>query len=364
MMFARLQGASAAALLIGILSCIAAGLTAELPTCNLERPKKLSRDLHSGWQLDPGDSLFSSLAAFRLVMQEDGNLVLYAIDDMRLPVDIMRVSSGAPDVLGLYVQPIWSTGTHVAREGRGRGCRCVMEENGNLVVYDQDRRPCFETGTAGHRGSFLRLQNDGNLVVYTRSLQAPWTSNTSARPCDRDRATREQDVLRHREEALRQVARPARGLPARLSKDLRPQWRLNRGDSLYSPLAGFRLTMEENGNLLLYVADDQELPWDVSPVVLLTDESPKIYNSPFWSSDTNLPGASAGPGVYCVMEDNGNLVVYDARGRQRYQTHTNGNPGAFLRCQDDGNLVIYTRENKAIWQSKTYARTEDVPKPN
>jgi hypothetical protein len=354
-MISSLRLVSIAAVLIGALSCDAAGA---------EKPKKLSRDLYSGWQLNAGDSLFSSLAAFRLVMQEDGNLVLYAVDDMRLPVDLVHVLSGAPDVLALYAKPIWSTGTHVPRQGKGRGRCCVMEEDGNLVVYDQDQHPVFETGTAGHRGAFLRLQNDGNLVVYTPDMQAPWFSNTSARPHDRDRPTREQDVLRRRQEALRRVAFKPRGLPARLSKDLRPRWRLNRGDSLYSPLAGFRLTMESDGNLLLYIADDQALPWDVSPVVLLIHESPGIYENPFWSSGTNVPGTSAGAGDYCVMEDNGNFVVYDARGRPRFQTGTSGNPGAFLRCQDDGNLVIYTRQNKPIWQSKTYARTEDVPSPN
>ena len=41
-----------------------------------------------------------------------------------------------------------------------------MQEDGNFVVYDEAKKPRFSTGTAGHPGAFLRLQNDGNLVVY------------------------------------------------------------------------------------------------------------------------------------------------------------------------------------------------------
>jgi hypothetical protein len=86
----------------------------------------LCTDLNSGWWLNSGESLFSALGGFRLVMQNDGNLVLYAIDDMKLPADILHVFACAPDVMKLYAKPIWSTGTHVPKEGKGRGSGSTM----------------------------------------------------------------------------------------------------------------------------------------------------------------------------------------------------------------------------------------------
>ena len=141
----------------------------------------LCTELRAGWRLTAGESLFSLTGGFRLTMQDDGNLVLYAIDDMKLPLDIARVLSGAPDVLKLYAAPIWSTGTHVAKAGKSKGRFCTMESDGNLVVYDHDANIVFETGTHRNPGSFLRLQGDGNLVVYTSDLKPVWSSNTAAR---------------------------------------------------------------------------------------------------------------------------------------------------------------------------------------
>ncbi len=167
----------------------------------------LCADLISGWRLNSGESLFSALGGFRLVMQNDGNLVLYAIDDMKLPADILHVFACTPDVMKLYAKPIWSTGTHLPKEGKDRGSFCEMSEDGNFLVYDQAGRPVFETGTRGHPGSLLRLQTDGNLVVYTHDMKPAWSTNTAARPVIRAAVTPAQA-------APARVMRPDRGMPA------------------------------------------------------------------------------------------------------------------------------------------------------
>jgi hypothetical protein len=314
----------------------------------------LCSDLQCGWRLNSGESLFSALGGFRLIMQDDGNLVLYAIDDMKIPSDFLHVFSCTPDVLKLYAKPIWSTGTHVPHPGIGRGSYCAMEENGNLVVYDQAQHRCFETRTGGHPGSYLRLQTDGNLVIYTRDLKAAWSSNTAARPSRGPEPGRPPAARRRANQGDRSVQ-------GRLSKDLRSGMRLNVGDSLFSPLGGFRLVLQDDGNLVLYVIDDMRIPWDASLIVYHDVSILGIYQDAIWSSATHLREQDAGPGAYCVMKDDGNFIIYDEDDKPCFQSGTKGNPGAFLRCQDDGNLVIYTRDNKAIWQSKTYARIDDVP---
>ena len=149
--------------------------------CDSQVLVNVCTDLNSGWRLNAGESLFSVLGGFRLTMQADGNLVLYAIDDRKLPADILHVFDYTPDVMKLYAKPIWSTGTHVPKEGKGRGSYCEMRRDGNFLVCDGQGKPCFETGTGLNPESFLRLQTDGNLVVYTPNLKALWTSKSAAR---------------------------------------------------------------------------------------------------------------------------------------------------------------------------------------
>ncbi len=319
--------------------------------CETQVMVNLCIDLKAGWRLSSGESLFSALGGFRLTMQDDGNLVLYAIDDMKLPADIVHVFDYTPDVMKLYAKPIWSTGTHLAKDGKGRGSYCSMDEDGNLVVYDQAGRACFETHTGGHPGSYLRLQTDGNLVVYSRELKPTWASNTAARFSGREPP---------RQGGGRRV--PQGEIHTRLSKDLKPGWRLGSGGSLFSPLGGFRLVLQDDGNLVLYVIDDMRIPWDISDVLFHAEQYlGSWYHDPVWYANTHVPTGDAGVGAYCVMKEDGNFVVYDEDDKVRFQSGTQGHPGAFLRCQDDGNLVIYTRDNKAIWQSKTYARLGDPP---
>jgi RNA polymerase sigma factor (sigma-70 family) len=147
------------------------------------RPVNRSRDLRPGERLEREDSLFSSLAGFRLLMRADGNLVLSCIDeDAAVGRDVIEILAHAPRALGLYTTQLWSTGTD--RLAPSAGAHCVMQEDGNLVIYDEAMKPCFSTGTAGHPGAFLRLQNDGNLVIYAPDRTALWASQTHARHAD------------------------------------------------------------------------------------------------------------------------------------------------------------------------------------
>jgi hypothetical protein len=362
-MTAKQKIVALAAVVAGTISCVQSPAllgraldadSASSEPSELQVSVNLCTDLQSGWRLNAGESLFSALGGFRLTMQGDGNLVLYAIDDMKLPSDFLHVFSYTPDVLKLYAKPIWSTGTHVPEPGRGRGSYCAMEDDGNLIVYDQAGHRCFETRTGGHRGAYLRLQTDGNLVIYTPDLKVAWSSNTAARPSRGPEPGRPPAMRRQGNQGVR-------SLPGRFSKDLRSGMRLNIGDSLFSPLGGFRLVLQDDGNLVLYVIDDMQIPWDAASIVYHELSILSIYHDAIWSSQTHVREHDAGPAAYCLMKDDGNFIIYDEDDKPCFQSGTKGNPGAFLRCQDDGNLVIYTRDNKAIWQTKTYARIDDVP---
>jgi hypothetical protein len=102
--------------------------------------------LSSRHTLYPGKNITSSNGQYQLILQEDGNLVLY--------------SNG---------NALWSSRT------MGKGAKkLVMQRDGNLVLY-KDREPVWATNTSGNNGAFLKIQNDGNLVIY----RAVWSTGTA-----------------------------------------------------------------------------------------------------------------------------------------------------------------------------------------
>jgi hypothetical protein len=107
--------------------------------------------LRSVGALGNNETLTSADGRFRLVMQADGNLVLYQ-----------------------YGQALWASGTNGARSAR-------MQADGNFVLYDAANRAVWASHSAGHPGARLVLQDDGNLVVYDAYGRALWASNTCCR---------------------------------------------------------------------------------------------------------------------------------------------------------------------------------------
>ncbi|MFE9118195.1 hypothetical protein [Streptomyces sp. NPDC007172] len=62
--------------------------------------------------------------------------------------------------------------------------RLVMQSDGNLVVYDEFNRARWASNTVG-QGWTARFQTDGNFVVYTASNRPVWASNTDRHPGSR-----------------------------------------------------------------------------------------------------------------------------------------------------------------------------------
>ncbi|GGZ82889.1 hypothetical protein [Streptomyces subrutilus] len=53
----------------------------------------------------------------------------------------------------------------------------VMQEDGNFVIYNRSGQPIWAAGT-WHKGRYLAVQDDGNVVVYNSSNQPVWATNT------------------------------------------------------------------------------------------------------------------------------------------------------------------------------------------
>ena len=94
------------------------------------------------------------------------------------------------------------------------------------------------------------------------------------------------------------------------------------GQSVLSPLRGYRLVMQGDGNLVEYTS----------------------RGTAVWSSATN-----PSPGAYAVMQSDGNFVVYAASGRVLWSSGTPGNPGAYLSLSDTGQLLVVSASGVALW---------------
>ncbi|MFJ9825027.1 hypothetical protein ACIRSU_11685 [Streptomyces sp. NPDC101160] len=108
----------------------------------------------TGTNWAPGEDTYSMTT--HLVMQDDGNFVLYC-----------RNGTGQ-DALA-----IWNSGTW-----GNPGAHATFQADGNLVVYSSQGTPLWYSGTYGSGGNQLAVQDDNNLVIYRDDDTPVWQSNT------------------------------------------------------------------------------------------------------------------------------------------------------------------------------------------
>jgi hypothetical protein len=99
--------------------------------------------------LHPGDYIHSQDGRFILTLGYTGAAAIYKVDDGTL---------------------LWMTAE------AGSGASLVMQNDGNLVLYNSGHGAVWYSGTFGNPNSYLIMQNDGNLVVYAASGTALWSS--------------------------------------------------------------------------------------------------------------------------------------------------------------------------------------------
>jgi RHS repeat-associated protein len=106
-----------------------------------------------GGTLGTNQSIWSEDGQFRLIMQTDGNLVIYG-------------PSGV----------VWASNTS------GANCRLVLQGDGNLVIYNGNNVATWASATSGRPSGSLVMQNDGNLVIFGNDNSAIWATNIVKNP--------------------------------------------------------------------------------------------------------------------------------------------------------------------------------------
>lgn len=249
---------------------------------------------------------------YELIMQADGNLVLY--------------DQGVA---------FWATGT----VGSG-ATRATMQNDGNLVLYDDNNNAVWATNSNRESpflpGPILKLQDDRNLVIYHSNADPLWSSNTHLG-------------------SLELI--------------------LENGMRITSENGSYCLIMQHDGNLVLYTKYNAML-WSTRTgglgavearmqhdgnLVLYGPQRQVIWSSNTWGHDAaNL-----------VLKDTGDLVIIDRKGEIIWKGFTANTitPFTLVLCFDekitspngkyqlimqrDGNLVMYDEQSTAIWSSAT-----------
>ena len=221
--------------------------------------------LTSNQTLNAGQQLNSSSGGYHLDMQSDGNLVLYNSSN----------------------QALWHTFTYGTNANK-----LSLQSDGNLVLYNSANKPFWHTFTYGTNANKLQLKSDGTLVLTNSSANITlWQAPT------KDTLTTNQT--------------------------------LTSGQQLTSVTGGYRLTMQSDGNLVIYNKTNQP-----------------IWNTFTYGTDANK----------LVMQPDGNLVLYNSANKPFWHTFTYGTNASRLVMQSDGNLVLYNSAGKYFWFSGTVGR--------
>jgi hypothetical protein len=244
----------------------------------LEDRQLLSSALYPGQYLYPGGPVVSSPNHdFQLALRSDGDLVEY----------------------GPRNDKVWESYTG------GRGViYATLQTDGNFVLYGHPHangslNPIKGFGTDHHPGDVLRVQDDGNVVIFQGGAPGGnplWSTNTA-------------------------------GADAGLF--------LTPGNVVYSPNRNFSLALRTNGYLSALGPDQFS-----------------IWSTPFQGRFIRV--------IEAILQTDGNLVLYgpnnaDGTAHPVWASNTGGHPHDVLRVQDDGNVVIY-QFGHPLWATNTAGR--------
>ena len=109
---------------------------------------------------------------------------------------------------------------------------------------------------------------------------------------------------------------------------------LEAGSYLTSPNGRVRLTMQHDGNLVIYCRRTRNVG----------------FYQPIWSTNTWQISNSIQKAVFTKA---GSIALFDSTGTKVFDTWSGGQGGGKLVLQDDGDLVIYTNYNEAVWSTTT-----------
>jgi hypothetical protein len=266
----------------------------------------------------------------------------------------------------------------------------IMQADGNLVLYYQSQAdPLWDSSTQGHAGAYAVLQTDGNLVIYSQSgvqgVSALWESSTDSQAPNATLVMQDDGNLviygtnpgGSPFAAWSTATENLRGYELKTGEVLEP------GQYLESQNGQYGLEMGTGGVLVLFRTETgntqgaYRCPLWSEPAVTGTGPVTYEYDTtnpigttssqntvavgayPYTDGDTTTETPVANS--YLTMQTDGNLVMYavGTGPNDPWASGTTGNPGAYAKLGTDGNFVIYSSGGSALWSSYTSSKGED-----
>jgi hypothetical protein len=257
------------------LAALCAVVTAALLAASAPGGAATAGTIALGTRMSPGQSVTSANGSHQLVMQTDGNLVVYSSDGRAL----------------------WTSRT------AGRGAAFVAGRDGNLAVVDHSGHPVWMSATGRKGAGRLLVQNDGNVVLYRNSGSPLW-------------ATHSIDPF------------PA-PIPGRIPSMMRRGQTLSSGQSLVSPNQRYSAVLQSDGNFVVsgpgrVLWASNSMGWNEDSLTLQPDGNLVLYTNfglPLFQTRTN--GRSA---AILAIQDDGDVVLYTLGARKLWSTFTSPRP--------------------------------------
>jgi len=186
----------------------------------------------------------------------------------------------------------------------------TMQTDGNFVIYGPAGDALWSTQTAGSGGAIIKLQDDGNLVIYSEVWQAGTYATPSPGPF--------------------------------------PAASCSIGTALHAPqdLLANQCIVSPKGQYFLLMG---------SPAGPLF-----IYDQAHGVGTWGAPGSQNG-GVRASLQSDGNFVVYNSSNVALWNSATYGTGVTLLDMEDDGRIILY-RPVWSIYQING-APAQDPPLP-
>jgi hypothetical protein len=179
-------------------------------------------------------------------------------------------------------------------------CKAMLKDDGNVIIYDIANKPVWASNTynKGNGPYSMKMQDDGNLVVYDVNNEEIWSSGTT-----------------------------------------------DKGDGPY------RAELDESCTMTVYDSKNKNL-WFGNEGNSVKQEANSCSSSINYGLCLKQLSSSTSK---LIMQDDGNLCVYDNGNKLIWQSGSNGKgtPPYRLMMQTDGNLVIYDSQNKPTWATGT-----------
>ena len=179
-----------------------------------------------------------------------------------------------------------------------------------MAYYDL----CIDTGTSCQQ--LLAFSSPSSTHNGQRTGVAPGT-NTTCTARNRSNPLCDADVGRTFAEMAAVVANYRDSRLSLLARQLLP------GASFRSDDGRYRLTLQTDGNLVLYDDRTREVLWATATTGIRPREM--------------------------ILQPDGNLVLYDTAGCARWASGSGGNTNAYLVVQTDANVVIYRPDGRSAW---------------